>query len=155
MANKALNQVSQVQSTELANVKTFLAVMNNGEIKQMSKEDMAAVVGGLLPVADWNETGLMQSNVRQSKVTKQLSQIDECVTVLDNPSKTFCGFIAYTNPDLTAAYALYYYTYGRLTELVPEIYSYALSLEVKDGNIVIRNTQNSSRKVTYVLLNLI
>ena len=48
MANKALNQVSQVQSTELANVKTFLAVMNNGEIKQMSKEDMSAVVGGLL-----------------------------------------------------------------------------------------------------------
>ena len=47
MANKALNQVSQVQSTELANVKTFLAVMNNGEIKQMSKEDMSAVVGGL------------------------------------------------------------------------------------------------------------
>ena len=48
MANKALNQVSQVQSNELANVKTFLAVMNNGEIKQMSKEDMAAVVGELL-----------------------------------------------------------------------------------------------------------
>ena len=47
MANKALNQVSQVQSTELANVKTFLAVMNNGEIKQMSKEDMSAVVGEL------------------------------------------------------------------------------------------------------------
>lgn len=47
MANKALNQVSQVQSTELANVKTFLAVMNNGEIKQMSKEDMASVVGEL------------------------------------------------------------------------------------------------------------
>ena len=34
MANKALNQVSQVQSTELANVKTFLAVMNSGEIKR-------------------------------------------------------------------------------------------------------------------------
>ena len=31
MANKALNQVSQVQSTELANVKTFLAVMNRWE----------------------------------------------------------------------------------------------------------------------------
>ena len=50
MANKALNQVSQVQSTELANVKTFLAVMNNGEIKQMSKEDMASVVGELLNI---------------------------------------------------------------------------------------------------------
>ena len=58
MANKALNQVSQVQSTELANVKTFLAVMNNGEIKQMSKEDMSAVVGGLLPLADGNHNGL-------------------------------------------------------------------------------------------------
>lgn len=54
MANKALNQVSQVQSTELANVKTFLAVMNNGEIKQMSKEDMSAVVGELLGIEDYN-----------------------------------------------------------------------------------------------------
>ena len=55
MANKALNQVSQVQSTELANVKTFLAVMNNGEIKQMSKESLASVVGGLYFIASLTE----------------------------------------------------------------------------------------------------
>lgn len=62
MANKALNQVSQVQSTELTNVKTFLAVMNNGEIKQMSKEDMAAVVGGLIGLATNKKNGLVSKN---------------------------------------------------------------------------------------------
>lgn len=147
--------VKESALTQQSDCKWVRALDANGNSIRISKEDLASAVGGLLPVANWNETGMMQSNVRQSKVTKQLNQIDECVTVLDNPSKTFCGFIAYTNPDLTAAYALYYYTYGKLTELVPEIYSYALSLEVKDGNIVIRNTQNSSRKVTYALLNLI
>ena len=66
MANKALNQVSQVQSTELANVKTFLAVMNNGEIKQMSKEDMSAVVGGLLgnPIAFKGDAGDVNETIK-------------------------------------------------------------------------------------------
>ena len=53
MADQKLNEISQVQSAELADVKTFLAVMNNGEIKQMSKEDMASVVGGLLKNKDF------------------------------------------------------------------------------------------------------
>ena len=68
MANKALNQVSQVQSTELANVKTFLAVMNNGEIKQMSKEDMAAVVGGLIGTATDSKNGLMPAKMYSNNV---------------------------------------------------------------------------------------
>ena len=46
MADKPLNQVTKV--TNLNNVKTFLAVMNDNTIQQMSKEDMAKVVGGLL-----------------------------------------------------------------------------------------------------------
>lgn len=106
-------------------------------------------------MSDWDKSGLMPQNIRKSKVTKQLDSKDKFITVLENPSMIFCGFIAYTNPDLTAAYSLYYYTYGRLTQLIPEIYSYALSLEIKDGNIVIRNTQDGSRKVTYALFNLI
>ena len=47
MADQKLNEIPQVQSSELANVKAFFALMTNGEIKQMSKEDMASVVGGL------------------------------------------------------------------------------------------------------------
>ena len=50
MADQKLNEIPQVQSSELANVKAFFALMTNGEIKQMSKKDMASVVGGLLSI---------------------------------------------------------------------------------------------------------
>ena len=56
MADQKLNEIPQVQSSELANVKAFFALMTNGEIKQMSKEDMASVVGGLLKLANENGT---------------------------------------------------------------------------------------------------
>lgn len=46
MADKPLNQVTKV--TDLSKVKTFLAVMDDNTIQQMSKEDMATVVGGLV-----------------------------------------------------------------------------------------------------------
>lgn len=48
MADKPLNQVTKV--TDLSKVKTFLAVMDDNTIQQMSKEDMATVVGGLIGV---------------------------------------------------------------------------------------------------------
>ena len=48
MEDKKLNEVTTVNSGTLANVKTFLAVMKDGTIQQMSKEDLASVVGGLL-----------------------------------------------------------------------------------------------------------
>ena len=47
MANKKLNEVTTVSSANISNVKTFLAVMNDGSIQQMSKEDMASVLGEL------------------------------------------------------------------------------------------------------------
>ena len=56
MADQKLNEIPQVQSSELANVKAFFALMANGEIRQMSKEDMASVVGGLLKLANENGT---------------------------------------------------------------------------------------------------
>ena len=93
MANKALNQVSQVQSTELANVKTFLAVMNNGEIKQMSKEDMSAVVGGLLPIVSAIQNGLMSSKGFIEK------------TDITDANTRFCGFCrgVFENTPITGA----------------------------------------------------
>ena len=93
MANKALNQVSQVQSTELANVKTFLAVMNNGEIKQMSKEDMASVVGELLPIVSAIQNGLMSSKGFIEK------------TDITDANTRFCGFCrgAFENTPITGA----------------------------------------------------
>lgn len=45
MADKKLNEVTTVSTGTLNNVKNFLAVMNDGSIQQMSKEDMASVVG--------------------------------------------------------------------------------------------------------------
>ena len=50
MADQKLNEIPKVQSSELANVKAFFALMTNGEIKQMSKEDMASVVGELIGI---------------------------------------------------------------------------------------------------------
>ena len=50
MEDKKLNEVTTVNSGTLANVKTFLAVMKDGTIQQMSKEDLASVVGGLLGI---------------------------------------------------------------------------------------------------------
>ncbi len=48
MADKKLNEVTTVPTASINNVKTFLAVMNDGSIQQMSKADMATVLGGLL-----------------------------------------------------------------------------------------------------------
>lgn len=62
MADKKLNEVTTVSTGTLNNVKNFLAVMNDGSIQQMSKEDMAAVVGGLIPEASINNNGLMTIN---------------------------------------------------------------------------------------------
>ena len=61
MADKKLNEVTTVNSGTLANVKNFLAVMNDGSIQQMSKEDMASVVGGLIGLATTKKHGLMDS----------------------------------------------------------------------------------------------
>ena len=62
MADKKLNEVTTINTTTLNNVKSFLAVMNDGSIQQMSKQDMASVVGGLLPEASINNKGLMTIN---------------------------------------------------------------------------------------------
>lgn len=48
MANQKLNEVTTVPTASINNVKTFLAVMNDGSIQQMSKADMATVLGGLI-----------------------------------------------------------------------------------------------------------
>lgn len=46
MANQDLSKVTTVPTASINNVKTFLAVMNDGSIQQMTKADMASVVGG-------------------------------------------------------------------------------------------------------------
>lgn len=48
MANQKLNEVTTVPTASINNVKTFLAVMNDGSIQQMTKADMASVLGGLI-----------------------------------------------------------------------------------------------------------
>ncbi|MBM6759657.1 hypothetical protein, partial [Bacteroides mediterraneensis] len=62
MADKKLNEVTTVSTGTLNNVKNFLAVMNDGSIQQMSKEDMAEVVGGLIGTATDNKDGLLSKN---------------------------------------------------------------------------------------------
>lgn len=62
MADKKLNEVTTVSTGTLNNVKNFLAVMNDGSIQQMSKEDMAAVVGGLIGKATTDKDGLMPAH---------------------------------------------------------------------------------------------
>lgn len=59
MADKKLNEVTKV--TNLNNVKTFLAVMNDNTIQQMSKEDMATVVEGLIGTATTDKNGLLSA----------------------------------------------------------------------------------------------
>lgn len=48
MVNKKLNEVTTVSGVDINNVKTFLAVMNDGSIQQMSKADTASVLGELI-----------------------------------------------------------------------------------------------------------
>lgn len=59
MADKKLNEVTTVNSGTLANVKNFLAVMKDGTIQQMSKEDLASVVEELIGTATSDKDGLM------------------------------------------------------------------------------------------------
>lgn len=68
MEDKKLNEVTTVNSGTLANVKTFLAVMKDGTIQQMSKEDLASVVGGLIGTADNTKDGLVSSLFAPIKV---------------------------------------------------------------------------------------
>lgn len=58
MEDKKLNEVTTVNSGTLANVKTFLAVMKDGTIQQMSKEDLASVVGGLIGTVTTEKDGI-------------------------------------------------------------------------------------------------
>lgn len=64
MANQKLNEVTTVPTASINNVKTFLAVMNDGSIQQMSKEDMATVLGGLI------DMGIIQSSTNWNDIKK-------------------------------------------------------------------------------------
>ena len=70
MADQKLNEIPQVQSSELANVKAFFALMANGEIRQMSKEDMASVVGELL--FSWKTASIQPSNEIELEIKQGL-----------------------------------------------------------------------------------
>lgn len=72
MADKKLNEVTKV--TDLSKVKTFLAVMEDNTIQQMSKEDMAAVVGGLIGTATIEKNGLLP--YRMASFTTDFSTSD-------------------------------------------------------------------------------
>lgn len=67
MADKKLNEVTTVNSGTLANVKNFLAVMNDGSIQQMSKADLASVVGGLLAISHQNRIDCTGKTISQIK----------------------------------------------------------------------------------------
>lgn len=67
MANQKLNEVTTVPTASINNVKTFLAVMNDGSIQQMSKDDMATVLGGLLPTVKPTKNGLMPYTLYSGK----------------------------------------------------------------------------------------
>lgn len=62
MADKKLNEVTQVSSDTLNNVKSFLAVMNDGSIQQMTKADMASVLEGLIGTATDSKNGLLNKD---------------------------------------------------------------------------------------------
>lgn len=67
MANQKLNEVTTVPTASINNVKTFLAVMNDNSIQQMNKEDMATVLGELLPTVKPTKNGLMPYTLYSGK----------------------------------------------------------------------------------------
>ena len=98
MADKKLNEVTTVSTGTLNNVKNFLAVMNDGSIQQMSKEDMASVVGGLLPYASINNNGLMTINqyLKNGRALNQKGYIKLAET--DNWYTHYSAIIAASSP---------------------------------------------------------
>ena len=58
----SLKEFSQTSGTNANDVKEFFALMSDGSIKRMPKEDMATVLGGLLPDATPQKRGLMPIN---------------------------------------------------------------------------------------------
>ena len=57
----ALKEFSQTSGTNANDVKEFFALMSDGSIKRMPKEDMATVLGGLIGVATQTKDGLLEA----------------------------------------------------------------------------------------------
>ena len=81
MEDKKLNEVTTVNSGTLANVKTFLAVMKDGTIQQMSKEDLASVVGGLIGLANKDNDGLAYKGWNPTRVYSNRVQYLKIATI--------------------------------------------------------------------------
>lgn len=94
MANQALNQVPEVQESIINNVKCFLAVMNDGSIQQMSKELMAQVLEGLLPVADINNRGLMDKGIISKSLGRSGDENQQITIIKRVGSSYYSGFIS-------------------------------------------------------------
>ena len=57
----SLKEFSQTSGTNANDVKEFFALMSDGSIKRMPKEDMATVLGGLIGVATQTKDGLLEA----------------------------------------------------------------------------------------------
>ena len=60
----ALKEFSQTSGTNANDVKEFFALMSDGSIKRMPKEDMATVLGGLI------DMGIIQSSANWNDIKK-------------------------------------------------------------------------------------
>ena len=91
----ALAEFPQVPTVNINNVKTFLAVMANGSIQQMSKENMASVLGELLPEATPTNDGLMSKYKAVMQLTNsswhEITGEGTFIVSLEHPIKTFAS----------------------------------------------------------------
>lgn len=61
----ALKEFSQASGTNANDVKEFFALMSDGSIKRMPKEDMATVLGGLFDIGDISKAHKIEIPVGQ------------------------------------------------------------------------------------------
>ena len=101
----ALKEFSQTSGTNANDVKEFFALMNDGSIKRMPKEDMATVLGGLIGVSNTNKNGLLPSyrtlttntnltKIKVATITKGGVAIFK-VCSLNTYSAPFMGYIVF------------------------------------------------------------
>lgn len=116
MANQKLNEVTTVPTASINNVKTFLAVMNDGSIQQMTKADMATVLGELI--------GLIELKLKIS---------DKNGAFIASGSEG--GIVLAVDRDNPQSLLLYAYSY--------QIGSNTKTLQIASNNLSIGATNNS------------
>ena len=135
MADKKLTAVTEQTDMD------YVIIEKNNDIYKISKQDLASIVGGLLPVATESSKGLMPPSLFVVE-TYALNSYSDSIDVKVN------GFLAIQDFSTWNGYVLYFYTKGKLTKLTDSSVNLNISITEKDNYVNIKSTRTDG--YTYI-----